>query len=205
MDRKTRIAVVGAGPRRPDGAGFRSRGFRATVYEQAPTFADRRGIISRKATKVLRRSGSSRIWSRPGSSGVLHQPAWDTGATMCEIWFDAARTSAAPISMSIAATCTPWVESGGAGSILRPSPGRADKPVMRSPRVRERLRSRPISSSAPMESDPRSATFCSVRSRRGLPARSPTGRSFQRSGCADSRFPIAPNGGAATGTSSLIS
>ena len=63
MDRKTRIAVVGAGLGGMTVAGFLQReGFAVTIYEQAPAFS-RIGagiILSANVTKVLRRLGIER-------------------------------------------------------------------------------------------------------------------------------------------------
>jgi 6-hydroxynicotinate 3-monooxygenase len=93
MDRKTRIAVVGAGLGGLTVAGFLQRaGFAATVYEQAPTFS-RIGagiILSANATKVLRRLGAEPDLVEAGIKAECYiSRAWDTGATQYEIWFDA--------------------------------------------------------------------------------------------------------------------
>jgi 6-hydroxynicotinate 3-monooxygenase len=93
MDRKTRIAVVGAGLGGLTVAGFLQRaGFAATVYEQAPTFS-RIGagiILSANATKVLRRLGVEPDLVEAGIKADCYiSRAWDTGATQYEIWFDA--------------------------------------------------------------------------------------------------------------------
>jgi len=93
MDRKTRIAVVGAGLGGLTVAGFLQRaGFAATVYEQAPTFS-RIGagiILSANATKVLRRLGVEPDLVEAGIKAECYiSRAWDTGATQYEIWFDA--------------------------------------------------------------------------------------------------------------------
>jgi 6-hydroxynicotinate 3-monooxygenase len=95
MDRKTRIAVVGAGLGGLTVAGFLQRaGFATTVYEQAPTFS-RIGagiILSANATKVLRRLGLEPDLVETGIKPECYiSRAWDTGATMYEIWFDAAK------------------------------------------------------------------------------------------------------------------
>src|SRR5262249_53991020 len=93
MDRKTRIAVVGAGLGGLTVAGFLQRaGFATTVYEQAPTFS-RIGagiILSANATKVLRRLGVEPDLIEAGIKAECYiSRAWDTGATQYEIWFDA--------------------------------------------------------------------------------------------------------------------
>ena len=73
MNRKTQIAVVGAGLGGLTVAGFLQRaGFPVTIYEQAPTFS-RIGagiILSANAMKVLRRLGveDELIRTRRGSS-----------------------------------------------------------------------------------------------------------------------------------------
>ena len=95
MDRKTRIAVVGAGLGGLTVAGFLQRaGFATTVYEQAPTFS-RIGagiILSANATKVLRRLGLEPDLVATGIKPECYiSRAWDSGATMYEIWFDAAK------------------------------------------------------------------------------------------------------------------
>jgi 6-hydroxynicotinate 3-monooxygenase len=94
MDRKTRIAVVGAGLGGLTVAGFLQRaGFATTVYEQAPTFS-RIGagiILSANATKVLRRLGLEQGLIEVGIKAECYiSRAWDTGATQYEIHFDAA-------------------------------------------------------------------------------------------------------------------
>src|SRR6201988_1772567 len=95
MDRKTRIAVVGAGLGGLTVAGFLQRaGFTTTVYEQAPTFSRvGAGIIFRaNATQVLRRLGLEPDLVATGIKPECYiSRAWDTGATMYEIWFDAAK------------------------------------------------------------------------------------------------------------------
>jgi len=93
MNRKTRIAVVGAGLGGLTVAGFLQRaGFAATVYEQAPTFS-RIGagiILSANATKVLRRLGVEPDLIEAGIKAECYiSRAWDTGATQYDIWFDA--------------------------------------------------------------------------------------------------------------------
>src|SRR4029078_9736637 len=64
MDRKTRIAVVGAGLGGMTVAGFLQRaGFAVTIYEQAPAFS-RIGagiILSANAMKALRRLGLEQL------------------------------------------------------------------------------------------------------------------------------------------------
>jgi 6-hydroxynicotinate 3-monooxygenase len=93
MDRKTRIAVVGAGLGGLTAAGFLQRaGFPVRVYEQAPTFS-RIGagiILSANATKVLRRLGVERDLIATGIKPDCYiSRTWDTGATQYEIYFDA--------------------------------------------------------------------------------------------------------------------
>ena len=92
MNRKTQIAVVGAGLGGLTVAGFLQRaGFAVTVYEQAPTFS-RIGagiILSANAMKVLRRLGVAYELIRTGiKPQCFVSRAWDTGATMYEIHFD---------------------------------------------------------------------------------------------------------------------
>src|SRR3954469_19272155 len=92
MDRKTRIAVVGAGLGGMTVAGFLQRaGFNATVYEQAPSFS-RIGagiILTANATKVLRRLGVEQKLVDTGIKADCYiSRAWDTGKTIYEIWFD---------------------------------------------------------------------------------------------------------------------
>ncbi|MBV8827567.1 MAG: FAD-dependent monooxygenase [Hyphomicrobiales bacterium] len=94
MNRKTQIAVVGAGLGGLTVAGFLQRaGFPVMVYEQAPTFS-RIGagiILSANAMKVLRRLGVEDELVRTGIKPQCYvSRAWDTGATMYEIYFDAA-------------------------------------------------------------------------------------------------------------------
>ena len=94
MDRKTRIAVVGAGLGGMTVAGFLQRaGFAVTVYEQAPAFS-RIGagiILSSNVTKVLRRLGVEQMIVDTGIKADSYiSRAWDTGETMYKIEFDAA-------------------------------------------------------------------------------------------------------------------
>ena len=94
MNRKTQIAVVGAGLGGLTVAGFLQRaGFGVTIYEQAPTFS-RIGagiILSANAMKVLRRLGVEDELIRTGiKPQCFVSRAWDTGATMYEIYFDEA-------------------------------------------------------------------------------------------------------------------
>ena len=94
MDRKTRIAVVGAGLGGMTLAGFLQRaGFAVTVYEQAPAFS-RIGagiILSANVIKVLRRLGLEQLTIDYGIKARSYvSRAWDTGATMYLIEFDAA-------------------------------------------------------------------------------------------------------------------
>lgn len=94
MDRKTRIAVIGAGLGGLTVAGFLQRsGFAVNIYEQAPEFS-RIGagiILSANATKVLRRLAVERDLIATGIKPNSYvSRAWDTGETMYEIQFDAA-------------------------------------------------------------------------------------------------------------------
>jgi len=94
MNRKTQIAVIGAGLGGLTVAGFLQRaGFPVTIYEQAPSFS-RIGagiILSANAMKVLRRLGVEDELIRTGiKPQCFVSRAWDTGATMYEIHFDAA-------------------------------------------------------------------------------------------------------------------
>lgn len=93
MDRSTRIAVVGAGLGGMTAAGFLQRaGFNVRVYEQAPAFS-RIGagiILSANVSKVLRRLGIEDLILAHGIKARSYvSRAWDTGATMYEIHFDA--------------------------------------------------------------------------------------------------------------------
>lgn len=93
MDRKTRIAVVGAGLGGMTVAGFLQRaGFEVTIYEQAPAFS-RIGagiILSANAMKVLRRLGLEQMVVDIGIKADCYiSRAWDTGETMYKIEFDA--------------------------------------------------------------------------------------------------------------------
>ncbi len=93
MNRKSRIAVIGAGLGGLTAAGFLQRaGFAAKVYEQAPTFS-RIGagiILSANVTKVLRRLG---LEDGLISAGIKSQSyvsrAWDSGEVVAEFMFDA--------------------------------------------------------------------------------------------------------------------
>jgi len=94
MQRKTQIAVIGAGLGGLTVAGFLQRaGFAATIYEQAPTFS-RIGagiILSPNAMKVLRRLGAEDELARTGIKAQCYvSRAWNTGATIYEIHFDEA-------------------------------------------------------------------------------------------------------------------
>src|SRR5262249_16141766 len=94
MERKTRIAVVGAGLGGMTVAGFLQRaGFSAMVYEQAPSFS-RIGagiILTSNATKGLRRLGVEQMLVDTGIKADCYiSRAWDSGKTIYEIWFDAA-------------------------------------------------------------------------------------------------------------------
>ena len=93
MDRKTRIAVVGAGLGGMTVAGFLQRaGFSVTIYEQAPAFS-RIGagiILSANVMKVLRRLGLEQMVVDIGIKANCYvSRAWDTGETMYRIDFDA--------------------------------------------------------------------------------------------------------------------
>src|ERR1700758_2652952 len=92
-NRKSRIAVVGAGLGGLTAAGFLQRaGFAVKVYEQAPAFS-RIGagiILSANVTKVLRRLGVEQPLIAAGIKPHCYiSRAWDTGETMYEIIFDA--------------------------------------------------------------------------------------------------------------------
>jgi 6-hydroxynicotinate 3-monooxygenase len=94
MDRRTRIAVVGAGLGGMTVAGLLQReGFEITVYEQAPAFS-RIGagiILSANAMKVLRRLEIEQMVVDAGIKADCYiSRAWDTGETMYKIEFDAA-------------------------------------------------------------------------------------------------------------------
>ncbi len=93
MKREKRIAVVGAGLGGLTVTGFLQRsGFTVKVYEQAPTFS-RIGagiILTANATKVLRRLGIEEGLIAAGIKSECYiSRAWDTGATLYEIHFDA--------------------------------------------------------------------------------------------------------------------
>ena len=111
MDRKTRVAVVGAGLGGMTVAGFLQRsGFAVTIYEQAPAFS-RIGagiILSANVMKVLRRLGIEQMVVDTGIKADCYiSRAWDTGETMYKIEFDAASEArfGAPYSIFTAATC----------------------------------------------------------------------------------------------------
>src|SRR5947208_16882920 len=94
MDRRQRIAIVGAGLGGLAVAGFLQRaGFAATVYEQAPTFS-RIGagiILSANVTKALRRLGIEQVLVASGLKPHCYiSRAWDSGERLYEIVFDAA-------------------------------------------------------------------------------------------------------------------
>jgi 6-hydroxynicotinate 3-monooxygenase len=94
MNRKTRIAIVGAGLGGLTVGGFLQRaGFPVKIYEQAPAFS-RIGagiILSANAIKVLRRLGVEDELIQTGIKPECYiSRAWDTGATMYEIHFDEA-------------------------------------------------------------------------------------------------------------------
>lgn len=93
MDRTRRVAVVGAGLGGLSAAGFLQRaGFQVSVYEQAPTFS-RIGagiILSANVTKALRRLGIEDALVAAGIKPNCYvSRAWDTGATMYKMEFDA--------------------------------------------------------------------------------------------------------------------
>src|SRR6267154_1087451 len=94
MDRKTRIAVVGAGLGGMTAAGFLQRaGFAVTIYEQAPEFS-RIGagiILSANVMKVRCRLGIEQMVVETGIKVYCYiSRAWDTGETMYKIDFHAA-------------------------------------------------------------------------------------------------------------------
>jgi 6-hydroxynicotinate 3-monooxygenase len=94
MPGRKRIAVIGAGLGGLSVGGFLQRaGFDVKIYEQAPTFS-RIGagiILSANAMKAFRRLQVEDNLLRTGIKprGYISR-AWDTGATMYEILFDAA-------------------------------------------------------------------------------------------------------------------
>jgi 6-hydroxynicotinate 3-monooxygenase len=94
MNRKARIAIIGAGLGGLTAAGFLQRsGFAVTVYEQAEAFT-RVGagiILSANVMKVLRRLGIERSLIDFGIKPHSYiSRAWDNGETLYEIVFDAA-------------------------------------------------------------------------------------------------------------------
>src|SRR3954466_16158070 len=94
MDRKTRIAVVGAGLGGMTVAGFLQRaGFSVTIYEQAPAFS-RIGagiILSSNVMKVLRRLGIEQMVVETGIKADSYiSRDWKSGETIYRIEFDAA-------------------------------------------------------------------------------------------------------------------
>ena len=113
MDRKTRIAVVGAGLGGMTVAGFLQRaGFSVTIYEQAPAFS-RIGagiILSANVMKVLRRLGLEQMVVEIGIKANCYvSRAWDTGDDHVQDRFrrrEARPGSAVPMPTSTAATCT---------------------------------------------------------------------------------------------------
>src|SRR5262245_3001050 len=93
MERKRRVAVVGAGLGGLSIAGFLERaGFPVIVYEQAPTFSCIRAgiIVSATLTKALRRLDVEDAVVATGIQPHCYiSRAWDTGSTMYNIVFDA--------------------------------------------------------------------------------------------------------------------
>lgn len=95
MDKKARIAIVGAGLGGMTTAGFlQQQGFtRVRVYEQAPAFS-RIGagiILSPNAAKVLRRLGLEDMLVAAGiKAGCYISRTWDTGEKIYEIQFNEA-------------------------------------------------------------------------------------------------------------------
>jgi 6-hydroxynicotinate 3-monooxygenase len=92
VDRKTRIAVVGAGLGGLSAAGFLQRsGFPVRVFEQAPAFS-RIGagiILSANVTKILRRLGVEQALIEAGIKSQCYiSRAWDSGETLYAIAFD---------------------------------------------------------------------------------------------------------------------
>jgi 6-hydroxynicotinate 3-monooxygenase len=95
MNANRRIAVIGAGLGGLSVAGFLQRaGLSVTVYEQAATFS-RIGagiILSANVMKAFRRLGIEQSLIETGIKPASYiSRAWDTGETMYEIQFDAAR------------------------------------------------------------------------------------------------------------------
>ena len=110
MNRRTRIAVVGAGLGGLTVAGFlRRAGFPVTIYEQAPPFS-RIGagiILSANAMKVLGRLGVEDELIQTGIKPQCYiSRAWDSGAMRFISTKPARSGTAVPTSTSIAATCT---------------------------------------------------------------------------------------------------
>jgi 6-hydroxynicotinate 3-monooxygenase len=94
MDRRTRIAVIGAGLGGMTVTGFLQRAsFNVKIYEQAPSFS-RIGagiVLSPNCTKVLRRLGIEQMIIDAGIKPHAYiSRAWDTGEIMYKIEFDAA-------------------------------------------------------------------------------------------------------------------
>src|SRR6516225_9183069 len=105
MNRRTRIAVVGAGLGGLTVAGFLQRaGFAVTVYEQASTFS-RIGagiILSANAMKVLRLLGVEDELIRTGiKPECFVSRAWDTGATITTSWRRWSRRRRSPSTISL--------------------------------------------------------------------------------------------------------
>ena len=159
MDRKTRIAVVGAGLGGMTVAGFLQRaGFAVTVYEQAPAFS-RIGagiILSANVMKVLRRLGLEQMVVDIGIKANCYvSRAWDTGDTMYRIDFDAEKRG--PVRRTLCQH-PPRRPARGAGEgrgarldRVQSSAGRArrDRATPSASCSRTERRWMPISSSAP--------------------------------------------------------
>ena len=159
MDRKTRIAVVGAGLGGMTVAGFLQRaGFSVTVYEQAPAFS-RIGagiILSANVMKVLRRLGLEQMVVDIGIKANCYvSRAWDTGETMYRIDFDAEKRG--PVRRTLCQH-SPRRPARGAGEgrgarldRVQSSSGRArrDRAMPSASCSRTERRWMPISSSAP--------------------------------------------------------
>ena len=215
MDRKTRIAVVGAGLGGMTVAGFLQRaGFAVTIYEQAPAFS-RIGagiILSANVMKVLRRLGLEQMVVEIGIKANCYiSRAWDTGETMYKIDFDAESEArfGGPYANIHRGDLHAVLEKGVApGSIAfnhrlvaLDETTRCDPPRVRQRRdgggrYRHRRRRRELQGAGISAGQRTAALRRDGRASGDLP-------DAQR--CAASRFPTAPNGGVRTGTSSSIS